>query len=100
MSFSTKRSGQRVDISMQGQLYVEEATDLREKLLREVDGGASQFHFDFSRLDYIDSAGLGVLISVQKRAASVGGQVSVSGLSGMVKEIFELTRLDRIFPVR
>ena len=51
-------------------------------------------------IDYIDSAGLGVLISVQKRAASVGGQVSVSGLSGMVKEIFELTRLDRIFPVR
>ena len=100
MSFTTKRSGQRVDISLQGQLYVEEATELREKLLREVDGGAILFHFDFARLDYIDSAGLGVLISVQKRAASVGGQVSVSGLSGMVKEIFELTRLDRVFAPR
>ena len=33
MSFTTKRSGQRVDISLQGQLYVEEATELREKLL-------------------------------------------------------------------
>ena len=95
MSFTTKRSGQRVDISLQGQLYVEEATELRE-----VDGGAILFHFDFARLDYIDSAGLGVLISVQKRAAAGGGQVTVSGMTGMVKEIFELTRLDRVFAPR
>jgi anti-sigma B factor antagonist len=52
---------------------------------------------DLSHLDYVDSAGLEVFISLHKRCVKEGGSLAVRGLSGPVKELFEITRLDKVF---
>jgi anti-sigma B factor antagonist len=88
-----------VDVRLSGSCYVEDAGELRETLVKAAEEGGADFHFDFSGLDYIDSSGLGVLISIQKRAAKNGGKVHVTGLQGLVKELFELTRLVKVFEI-
>lgn len=51
-------------------------------------------------MDYIDSSGLGVLVAIQKKALPRKGNVTLVGASGIVKELFELTRLNHVFSMQ
>ncbi|HPQ80584.1 MAG TPA: STAS domain-containing protein [bacterium] len=64
-----------------------------------VGGGSTRFVVDCTDLKFIDSMGLGVLISLLRRVRSRDGDVKVAGLSEEVKTIFEITRLHRLFDV-
>ncbi len=64
-----------------------------------VTNGSTRFVIDCSRLNFIDSMGLGVLISLLRRVRQREGDVKVAGLSDEVKTIFEITRLHRLFDV-
>jgi anti-sigma B factor antagonist len=86
-------------IILTGKIYVEEATEIREKLLQYMDDGLYSFIFDFSAVEYIDSSGLGVLVAVQKKSNQKGGRVTIQGLKGEVKELFELTRLTKVLDI-
>ena len=50
-------------------------------------------------LSYIDSAGLGALVSLLKRASENSKELRLFGLRGNVKKIFELTRLNMVFNI-
>ena len=52
---------------------------------------------DLSNADFIDSEGLGTLISAHKAVVARGGAVRLIGASPMVTELFRLTRLDQLF---
>ena len=64
-----------------------------------VTGGSTRFVIDCSDLTFIDSMGLGVLISLLRRVRQRNGDVKVAALSDDVKTIFEITRLHRLFEV-
>lgn len=89
-----------VMVSLTGSLYVEEAAALREKLLEYIQAGRRNFAIDLKSVDYIDSSGLGVLVAIQKRALQSGGKVVIKGLQGTVKELFEMTRLTKVFEIQ
>jgi anti-sigma B factor antagonist len=52
---------------------------------------------DLQQANFIDSEGLGALISAHKAVASRGGCVRLIGANTMVTELFRLTRLDQLF---
>jgi anti-sigma B factor antagonist len=54
---------------------------------------------DFTRLDYMNSSGIGLLVTLLVRARREGKQVSAYGLSDHYRQIFELTRLDEVISV-
>ena len=72
------------------------APALREELLRHIDAGHSQIVLDLSRTDFLDSSGLGALVSAVKRLGSKG-TLAIAGAQGAVTRLFSLTRMDRIF---
>ncbi|QKS70164.1 STAS domain-containing protein [Paenalkalicoccus suaedae] len=86
-----------VHVKLHGEVYVSDASLLREKLLPYVEEGKANFHFDFSEVTFIDSAGLGVLVAIHKRATQNNGEVRILNARGSVKEIFTLTRLHHVF---
>lgn len=90
----------RVVITLMGSMYVEEASVLRKNLIGYIDKGHTRFLINLSSVDYIDSSGLGVLVGIHKRALERGGSVTISGLQGTVKQLFELTRLTRVFDIK
>lgn len=92
-----KQENDTMYITLSGKIYVEEATAVREKLFPCLDQGYKHFVFDMSRVTFIDSSGLGVLVAIQKRALQNRGGVRINGLKGEVKELFELTRLNQVF---
>jgi len=54
---------------------------------------------DLSQLNYINSAGIGSFLRNAKLAAETGGGLRISGIKGMVKEIFTMTQLITVFQV-
>ena len=54
---------------------------------------------DFSNSPYIDSSGLGALVSLSRRLRDAGGDLRLVGLNDDLRSLFELTRLDQLFPL-
>ena len=54
---------------------------------------------DFTGLDYMNSSGIGMLVTLLVRAKRDGRQISAYGLSDHYRQIFELTRLDEVITV-
>ena len=89
----------QINMTINGSVYVEEAARIREQLVGYLDKGYKSFVINLGNVDYIDSSGLGVLVGVQKRAIKNGAGVRIQDIRGVVKELFELTRLTSVFEV-
>lgn len=92
-------SNQHVYVTLRGNIYVEQASSIREQLIEYIERGHKSFTIDVAGVDYIDSSGLGVLVALHKRTQQGGGQLVIQGLRGAVKELFELTRLTKVFTI-
>ena len=84
-------------IEVGGQLIVGNRQLLKEQVLDQFERGDCKFIIDFSKTDYIDSSGLGVLVTLSKKIREQGGQLSLVGLSEDLRTLFELTKLDTLF---
>lgn len=100
MEITTTINNGQVIVNLLGSMYVEEAAILREKLIVFMEFGHKEFIIKLNNVDYIDSSGLGVLVAIQKRALQMKGSVTLVGASGIVKELFELTRLNKVFAMQ
>ena len=89
-----------VVVNLSGSIYVEEAAQIRESLIDYIEKGHKTFVVDLGNVDYIDSSGLGTLVAIQKRALQNGGSVIIKNLKGLVKDLFELTRLTKVFEIQ
>ena len=67
-----------------------------QAFLDKVQGKATM---DCSRLEYISSAGLGVLLKTQKRLMASGGTLRLSGVNRHLKDIFVYSGFDKIFEI-
>lgn len=65
-------------------------------VLDTVDGSAI---LDFARLDYISSAGLGLLLGTQKRLAGSSNGLKIMNMNQHIREIFKIAGFDQIFEV-
>jgi anti-sigma B factor antagonist len=59
-----------------------------------ISGGARRILLNFTELEYMNSSGIGLLVTLLIRANRQGQQVAAFGLSAHYRDIFELTRLD------
>ncbi|MBP2650304.1 MAG: anti-sigma-factor antagonist [Firmicutes bacterium] len=90
----------QVIVKVEGSIYVEDAAVLREELLRLIENKHNKFIINLAQVDFIDSSGLGVLVGIQKRAIERGGGVIIAGATGVVKELFQISRLYKAFEMR
>ncbi|MFZ5918247.1 MAG: WecB/TagA/CpsF family glycosyltransferase [Chloroflexota bacterium] len=74
-----------------------DALDGLKTTFDEAAGLHSQIILDCSGAEFIDSAGLAVIIGLQKRLAAGGGALRLAALSPNVQRIVQLSRLDRVF---
>jgi anti-sigma B factor antagonist len=99
MSFDVKKQDDITIIDVEGQLIVGNRQELKQKVLEELEGGARRFLIDFSGTGYIDSSGLGVLVSLSKKIREQGGELRLANLNEDLRTLFELTKLDTLFHI-
>lgn len=73
--------------------------ELKEYLQRLLENEAKALVIDLSAVRFIDSSGLGALLSGYKNANLHQGSLVLSGLQPRVQSMFELTRLHRVFDI-
>lgn len=73
--------------------------DLRDRILKLLENGDTQLVIDLSEVRFIDSSGLGALLSGYKNATLRSGSFVLTGLQPRVQSMFELTRLHRVFEI-
>ena len=59
----------------------------------------SQLVIDLSRLRFVDSSGLGAILSCLRQVSAKGGDLKLCGMSKQVRATFELVRMHRIFEI-
>jgi anti-sigma B factor antagonist len=94
--FRSDEDGEVV-LHVEGALDAVSAPELRPALDAVVAERPRLVTFDLSRLELIDSSGVGAIVSVLKRVREAGGDVRVRGLRDQPLAIFQLLRLDRVF---
>ena len=82
-------------ISMRGRLDASQSATA-QAFMDKLNG---QVVLDCTRLDYLSSAGLGVLLKTQKRLMAAGGQMRLVGVSHHVRDIFAYSGFDQIFDI-
>ena len=82
-----------------GEVDLYTAPELKQELHRLVAEGATRVVIDMTQTTFIDSTTLGVLLSVVKRVRPEGGAVVLVCPDRNVRRIFEITLLDRVFPI-
>ncbi len=73
--------------------------ELNEQILKLLNSGENKLVIDLGEVYFVDSSGLGVLLSGFKNAASHDGSFVLTGLQNQVRSMFELTRLHRVFTI-
>jgi anti-sigma B factor antagonist len=70
---------------------------LKEEIMACIAQTKADIHLDATAMGYIDSTGLGVLVSALNRVREYGGKMTIKGLKPHIRRIFHLTGLDGAF---
>lgn len=84
-------------VSLLGELdhhTAKEVKDLIEEIIKN--RGVKNLLFDFSKLSFMDSSGIGVIIGRYKLICSIGGKVAISGATRTVARLIEMSGINKL----
>ena len=96
MTLRVEQKDETTTIAIVGQLLMGNRGEFMERIQREIDHGRRRFVVDLRETGYIDSSGLGALVSAAKKVRTLGGELWVTNLNHDIRTLFELTKLDMI----
>lgn len=73
--------------------------ELRDQINQGIEQGATTILVDLKEVTFMDSSGLGALVTALKTIRSIGGKLCVCSVNEQVKILFELTSMDRVFDI-
>jgi anti-sigma B factor antagonist len=91
--------GEVAVIELEGDVTAASEGELMDAYRDAGQEGIRGIALDFTRLEYMNSSGIGLLVTLLVRARRAQQQLSAFGLSDHYRQIFELTRLDEIISV-
>ena len=95
---TTNREGKTV-LSINGRIDTSTAPGLEQAINREIEPGNRKILLDFTKVTYISSGGLRVLLSTAKKLKNPGDHFGICSLSPEVSKIMKFTGFDSIFSV-
>lgn len=87
-------------IQAEGRLDAEAAPALESELNAALNASQTRIVLDLSKVTYISSSALRVLVGAWRRARAQGGDLVLASLSPRVREICEMVGFDRVFTIR
>jgi anti-sigma B factor antagonist len=86
-------------VALTGEIDLYTAPEFKQQLLDVIGQGAKHVVVDLTDTTFIDSTTLGVLVGGVKRLRPNGGQLSIVCSDRNITKIFEITGLNRVFPI-
>jgi len=98
LSCYTRREGRSITLAIEGCLDIATAPQATEFLQKSLTEHGPNLVVDTSRLDFIDSKGVGALLSAAKASRDAGGQIYMHEPALPVKKILDMCGLQALFP--
>jgi anti-sigma B factor antagonist len=86
-------------LTLEGEIDLHVSPRISEKLKSMLAQKPKQLVVDLSRVTYVDSSSLAVLIEAMQNVEKYGGKFAIVGIQETVRSIFEIARLDQIFRI-
>ncbi|HEU4355448.1 MAG TPA: STAS domain-containing protein [Actinomycetota bacterium] len=86
-------------VEVSGELDLHTSPGLRDHVLHLIDGGDRRIALDLTKVGFMDSSSLGVLITCLKRMREHDGRLVLFGVQSTPMKVLQLTGLDRVFEI-
>ncbi|QTR50246.1 STAS domain-containing protein [Candidatus Thiothrix anitrata] len=97
MQFSTRTQGEFTIVTvLDTRMDAAIAPELKVQISQLIDDGATRIVLDISQVTFMDSSSLGALVSLLKMVGNRGDLI-IAGATGIVADLFKLTRMERVF---
>ena len=94
----TEQENNVLKVEVDGRLVAAVAPALREEVIGKMGDGTNVL-FDLSKMEHIDSSGLGVLVQILQKAKAGGGKVVLAALQSAPMIVFDITKVSRVFEI-
>jgi anti-anti-sigma factor len=81
-----------------GRMDAENAVAFENRCEACIAEGFTRIVLDLGDLTYVSSMGLSAIVKIAKQLRDQGGEVHICCLTGLVRQLFEITRLNNVFP--
>lgn len=86
-------------LSADGGLNSHNADQFVSELQTLVEAGARKLIVDCTKLSYVSSYGVGILIRLHKKLAEAGGEIKIAAVDSPIIKVLRLLRLDTVFEI-
>lgn len=83
-----------------GELDIFSSPNFKEKVVNAYESRNSDILIDLEQLDYVDSTGLGALISILRKLKENDHKINIDNIKPNIKKLFLITELDKLFNIR
>lgn len=99
LDVTVDRTNSACTLAVTGEVDVYTSPVLKSYIVSALDDGCSDLVVDLEGVEFIDSSGLGVLVSGLRRVKEHGGSMRLVCTRENILKIFRITGLDKVFPV-
>ncbi len=97
-SYELKKKQNLALLAMEGRLVDKvEAIEISVEIDEELASGTHRFIIDLSKLEYMNSTGLNILINIMNKTRNEGGESIIIGAAPRIASLFAVTKLDSVF---
>ncbi|KHJ38034.1 putative anti-sigma factor antagonist BtrV [Pedobacter glucosidilyticus] len=101
MKISTVKTDKALIINIEeAEANFSKSDQFKELVFQEIEKGNHQLILSFKQVDYLDSSFLGAVVAVLKHLIPLQGKLVLVELNTDIKNLFELTRLDKVFEIK
>jgi anti-anti-sigma factor len=99
MEITSRENQGLLVLNLKGRLDFATSNSLKEEILRHITESRNRILLNMSQIDFVNSSGLGSLVSILKEIRLAKGRLALCNLATYVQEIFEITQLSHIFEI-
>ena len=99
MEIQKRMEGDIAVLNLEGRLDLTSASSLKDASREILENDSKKMILNLNKVDFINSSGLGALVSILKDVRNSQGSMRLTNLAPYVKEIFDITQLTNIFDI-
>ena len=99
LGIAVRRNGKVTVIQLTGELDAYTSARFREVMVDAIENGGENLIVSMADVEYIDSSGLGALVGGLRRSSERNGRIVIVCAQRQVRKVFEITGLEKVFPL-
>jgi len=97
IKIETKEIDNTLILAIKGDIDLYSSPQVRATLLKAIEKKSPAIIVNLKSVSYMDSSGIATLVESLQRLNEYGGKLIITNVKGAVKDVFELSRLDKVF---